>query len=158
MLALGLSMLVSVAAAQPATTHERLASTYDEAFCDPADGGECAEEANLDIEPPTPAILDCESPFIAAMIGSCDLPAPALPSLHVPTLHNGGPGHGFSSAAPSSSDDRLSVVASASSLDGAMPVVNVSLHPAPLAGQLAVLHATRAQEAPRSRLDRPPRV
>jgi hypothetical protein len=158
MLALGLSMLVSVAAAQPATAHERLASTYDEAFCDPADGGECAEEALIDLMPAPAAILDCESPIIADMIGSCDLPAPSLPSLHVPTLRNGGSGNGFSSASPSSSDDRLSVVASASSLDGAMPVAKVSLHPAPLAGQLVALHATRAQEAPRSRLDRPPRV
>lgn len=156
MLALGLTMLVSAAAAPPATPHEPLASTYDQAFCDPADGGECAEEALIELMPAPPAILDCESPIIADMIGSCDLPAPVLPTMHLPTLRNGG--SGFSTTAPTSSDDHLRMVASSSSLDGAMPVANVSLHPAPLAGRLVALHATRAQEAPRSRLDRPPRV
>lgn len=157
MLALGLSMLVSAAAAQPALApHEPLASTYDQAFCDPADGGECAEEALIELMPAPPAILDCESPIIAGMIGSCDLPAPALPTAHLPAWRNGG--SGFSSTAPTSSDDHLRVVASTAPVDGAMTDCTLTLYPAPPAGQLVPLHATRAQEMPRPRLDRPPRA
>jgi hypothetical protein len=161
MLALGLTLVVSVAAVPPPAVahepqHERMASTFDEAFCDPSDGGECAEEALLDLMPAPAAILDCESPLIADMIGSCDLPAPPIPSVHLPTLRNGRPGIG--AATSSSSSDRLTVVASASSVDGAMPVANLSLHPAPLTGKLVALHATRTQQTPRPRLDRPPRV
>lgn len=158
MLALGLTLVVSVAAAPPAVTSERLASTYDEAACDPADGGECAEEVLLDLNllAPSPAILDCESPFIVDMIGKCDLPAPALPTLHVPTLRNGAPGFTSSSSSPTS--DRLSVVASASSVDGAMPGANGSLHPAPCTARLSFFDATRTQMFPPPRLNRPPRV
>jgi len=161
MLALGLTLVVSVAAVPPSAVahepqHERMASTFDEAFCDPSDGGECAEEALLDFMPAPAAILDCESPLLADMIGSCDLPAPPIPVVHLPTLRNGKPGIG--SATTTASSDRLSVVTSASSVDGAMSVTNVSLHPAPLTGQLVALHATRTQQTPRPRLDRPPRV
>jgi hypothetical protein len=165
MIALGLTLVVSVAALPPpAAAHEpqrdqqyqQVASTYDEAFCDPSDGGECAEEALIDLMPAPAAILDCESPLIADMIGSCDLPAPPIPLVHLPTLRNGKPG--LAAATSSSSSDRLSVVTNASSLDGAMPVANLSLHPAPLTATLLTLYATRTQDTPRSRLDRPPRA
>ncbi|HEY2744922.1 MAG TPA: hypothetical protein VGL86_09885 [Polyangia bacterium] len=156
MLALGLTLVVSVAAAPPAVTHEKLASTYDEAYCDPADGGECADEVLVDFLPtPAAVMLDCESPLIAGMIGSCDLPAPVVPTLHVPTLRNAG--SGFNSA-PSSSPEHLRVVATNTSLDGAISAFTITLHPAPVAGQLVAFHATSTKDAPRSRLDRPPRA
>jgi hypothetical protein len=106
--------------------------------------------------PAPPTILDCESPLIAQMIGSCDMPAPALPTLHVPTLRNAG--GGIDTALSDDDPGRLHVVATASSVDGAMPVCDVSLYPAPLAAELTTLYAARWQELPRSRLDRPPRV
>jgi hypothetical protein len=73
----------------------------------------------------------------------------------LPTLRNAG--SGFNSA-PSSSSEHLRVVATASSVDGAITTCNLSLHPAPFAGELVALHATSTQDAPRSRLDRPPRA
>lgn len=161
MLALGVSLLVSVAATPPpSTVHdaEKLASTYDEASCDPAEGGECAEEQLIDFDAPPPlvAILDCENPFIQEMIGSCDLPKLTLPSLHVPTVRNGG--NSFSVATGSGSSEHLSVVTTAASLDAAMSFSSVSLAPPPLTALLSISHHRSTTEAPRSRLDRPPRA
>ena len=157
MLALGLSLVVSVAATSPpAAAHERLASSYDDAYCDPADGGECDDDPLVEYLPAPALILDCESPLIAGMIGSCDLPAPSLPTLHVPTLRTGS-GVTFGSA-PSSSGQRLTFVAPPSSVDAAISDCTLSLHPAQLAGELVPLHQTHTQDAPPSRLDRPPRV
>jgi len=94
MLALGAYLLASVAAAAPAApaAHaEQLASTYDEAACDPADSGECAAP---EAEPTSslPAILDCNderlSLVMQEMIGTCDMPRPAPPLAHLPTLRN----------------------------------------------------------------------
>jgi hypothetical protein len=162
MLGLGVSLLVTVAVAPPPSAHataaEKLASTYDEAFCDPAEGGECADEqlVDFDLPPPLIAILDCENPLIQEMIGSCDLPKPTIPSLHVPTVRNGG--SGFSTAAPGSGSDHLHVVATAASLDAAMTFASVSLAPPPVATHLVPATPSSTQDAPRSRLDRPPRV
>jgi hypothetical protein len=158
MLALGVSLLVSVAAAPPPAVHaaEKLASTYDEASCDPSEGGECAEEDLIELSlPPLQAILDCESPFIQEMIGSCDLPKPTMPSLHVPTVRNAG--NGFS-VAQTGSSEHLTVVATAASLDAAMTFSAISLAPPPFAARLSFWHDTNTQETPRPRLDRPPRV
>ena len=156
MLALGVSLLVSVAAAPPPTARaaEKLASTYDEAFCDPADGGECAEEQLIELLE-LPAILDCASPIIREMIGSCDLPQPMIPSLHLPTLRNGGSGF---MVAHNGRSERLTVVATAASLDAAMTFCSLSLAPPPLATRLDWSHRASTQDAPRSRLDRPPRA
>ena len=158
MLSLGVTLLVSVAATPPPAAHavEMLASTYDEAACDAADGGECADEVLLDLMPAPAAILDCENPFLADMIGSCDLPAPAIPSLHLPTLRNAG--SGFTVAARSGSSERLSVGTTAPSIDAALTFARVSLLPAPFAITDFALASTSVQDAPRSRLDRPPRA
>jgi hypothetical protein len=156
MIALGVSLLVSVAATPLPAAHaaaEKLASTYDEAACDPSEGGECAEEVLIDL-PQLVAILDCQSPIIHDMIGSCDLPTPTIPSLHLPTVRNGG---GSFSAARHGSSEHLSVVATAASLDAAMTVASVSLAPPPFATRLSAIGDTSTQDAPRSRLDRPPR-
>ncbi|MGZ3426245.1 MAG: hypothetical protein ACXVCV_06325 [Polyangia bacterium] len=158
MLALGVSLLVTVAATPPPAAHavEKLASTYDEASCDPSEGGECAEEQLIDFDVPQLAgILDCESPIIQEMIGSCDLPKPTIPSLHLPTVRNGG--NSFS-VATNGSSEHLSVVATAASLDAAMTFHSISLAPPPFATRLDSSHQTSTQDAPRSRLDRPPRV
>jgi len=156
MLALGVTLLVSVAAQPPAAVHEKIASTYEEASCDAADGGECADEVLLDLMPAPAAILDCENPFLADMIGSCDLPAPAIPSLHLPTLRNAG--SGFTVAARSGSSERLSVGTTAPSIDAALTFARVTLAPAPFITNDLQLASTSVQDAPRSRLDRPPRA
>ena len=55
MLAFGLTLVVSVAATPPlvpAHAGDKLASTYEDAACDPADGGECADEVLIDLMPP----------------------------------------------------------------------------------------------------------
>ena len=159
MLALGVTLLVSVAATPPPPpvhTDEKLASTYDEASCDASDGGECADEVLIDLLPPPPAILDCQSPLIADMIGSCDMPEPSLPTLHLPTLQRGGSGP--SVTVHDASGERLSIVTAAWSSDGALPRARFTLAPTIHASPLAALANTVAPDAPRSRLDRPPRA
>jgi hypothetical protein len=165
MLALGVSLLVSVAAAPPPAhadlpgheqaAREQLASTYDEASCDPSEGGECADEVLIDLMPAPPAILDCQSPFIAEMIGSCDLPAPSLPSLHLPTLQRGG---NVVAVARVGSSERVVTISAPSSLEVALPLARFTLSPTLHASPLAALASTLTQDAPRPRLDRPPRA
>lgn len=157
MLALGVTLLVSVAAAPPPVAHagEKLASTYDEASCDAADGGECADEVLIELPAPPAAILDCQSPIIAEMIGSCDLPAPTLPTLHVPTLQKGGNGV---VVARVGSGERITIVSATSSVDAALPFTRFALAPPRHATPLDALASTLLQDAPRARLDRPPRA
>ena len=157
MLAFGLTLLVSVAAVPPPAVHagaDKVASTYEDASCDAADGGECADEVLMDLPAPA-AILDCANPFIAEMIGSCDLPTPMIPSLHLPTLRNGG--NGFVVAARDGSTERITIVSTPTSVDAALPHI-FSLAPSSQTTPLAALASTTTQDAPRSRLDRPPRV
>jgi hypothetical protein len=158
MLALGLTLVVSVAAAAPRPAHavERVASTYDEAACDPADGGECADEAMVELSAPAlPTIIDCESPVIADMIGSCDLPTPMLPSLHVPTLRTGG--NGATVVLRSGGGDETTVTPGASSLDGAIPLV-ATLVASSASAPVVAMTDTATKDVPRPRLDRPPRA
>jgi hypothetical protein len=159
MVALGAYLLLSVATATPAApvhAAERLASTYDEAACDASDGGECAvaDAAALSL-PQLPAILDCESPFIAEMIGSCDLPKPSLPSLHLPTVRNGGSGF---CVAHGGGCMRLTVGAAPSSVDAVLPRPAARLHPIERFRRVVACDDTVSPDAPRSRLDRPPRA
>jgi hypothetical protein len=163
MLALGACLLVSVAANSPATTTsvrpaEKVASTYDEAFCDPADGGECAQDAEAETIslPALPAILDCESPFIEGMIGSCDLPRPTMPSLHVPTVRNGGTA--FGSGKGGRTTDQLSDGATPASTDAALPRSAPTLAPLTHSIRVAVSFDTATLDVHPSRLDRPPRA
>jgi hypothetical protein len=159
MLALGAYLFVAVAAAQPAVpAHavEKLASTYDEAACDPSDGGECAEEVELSEEAAPPAILDCESPLIADMIGSCDMPKPTLPTLHVATLRNGGAGVVVGGGG--GEHDHLRIVTGASSTEAALPIRGPTLVPAAPADLLFAFLDHARDDAPRARLDRPPRA
>jgi hypothetical protein len=159
MLALGVTLLVSVAATPPPSAHagEPLASTYEQAACDASDGGECADEPLIELMPPPAAILDCQSPFIAEMIGSCDLPAPAIPSLHLPTLQRGGNGL-TTTIARVGSGDRLTVVTAPPSLDATLPLCRFELALSLHASPLSALASTLLQDTPRSRLDRPPRA
>lgn len=97
MIAFGAYLVASVVAATPAPAHgEKLASTYEEAACDPSDSGECAEAADAaPVLPAPPAVLDCNDPrldtYVAAMIGSCDMPTPAPPDAAAPTVHPAAP-------------------------------------------------------------------
>jgi hypothetical protein len=158
MLAFGLTLLVSVAAAPPPAVHagaDKVASTYEDASCDAADGGECADEVLVDLPPPA-AILDCANPFIAEMIGSCDLPTPTIPSLHLPTLRNGG--NGFVVAARDGTTERLSIVSPPPGVDAGIPQRLFSLALSQHATPLSALASTITQHSPISRLDRPPRA
>jgi hypothetical protein len=160
MLSLGTCLFVSVAAASPAAplhAAEKLASTYEEAASDVTDSGECAVEANLEELPlPTLAeILDCESPYVQEMIGSCDLPKPTLPSLHLPTLQKGAAA-GLALVTPSGK--RTTLAAPAPSLDFALPpLAHASTTLAPAAAVLDLAYIPTLEPHP-SRLDRPPRV
>jgi hypothetical protein len=158
MLALGVSLLVSVAATPPPAAHaaEALASTYEQAACDAADGGECADELLLELLPPPAAILDCQSPFVAAMIGSCDLPTPTIPNAHVQTVKKGG--NGPLVMLRSGSSERHTIVSAVVSVDAALIFSHAALAPPPYALQDFALASTSAPDAPRSRLDRPPRA
>jgi len=158
MLALGVTLLVSVAATPPPAAHavETLASTYDEAACDAADGGECADEVLIDLMPPPPAILDCQSPFVAEMIGSCDLPEQTIPTVHVPTLKKGG--NGALVILRSGASEHRSIITAVSSLDAALIFSHVALAPPSFSIQDFALASTSGPDAPRCRLDRPPRA
>ncbi|HWE26995.1 MAG TPA: hypothetical protein VHB97_03290 [Polyangia bacterium] len=158
MLAFGLTLIVSVAATPPPAVHagEKLASTYDEASCDAADGGECADEVLIDLTPPPAAILDCQSPFIAEMIGSCDLPRLVFPSLHVATLQKAG--NGFIVITRNGSTEHLQMISAPSSVDAALPLAPFALAPSIHATLLHALASTITQDVPPSRLDRPPRA
>jgi hypothetical protein len=127
-----------------------------EASCYDVDFGECAPEQTHDVKPPPAAILDCESPFIAEMIGSCDLPKPTIPSLHLPTLRTGG--NGFVVAARNGSTERLTIVSAPTSVDAALPLHPCALAPSLHATPLFALVPASVPQAPRNRLDRPPRV
>ena len=158
MLSLGVTLLVSVAATPPPAAHavEMLASTYDEAACDAADGGECADEVLIDLMPAPPAILDCQSPFVADMIGSCDLPQQTIPTVHLPTLKKGA-------SSPlvilrSGASERHTIVSAVVSIDAALSCSHAALAPPPFAIHDFALTSTSAQDAPRNRLDRPPRA
>jgi hypothetical protein len=158
MLAFGLTLLVSVAAAPPPAVHagaDKVASTYEDASCDAGDGGECADEVLIDLPPPA-AILDCANPFIAEMIGSCDLPTPTIPSLHLPTLRNGG--NGFVVAARDGSTERLTIVTPPTSVDAALVLRPATLAPSLHPTRFIALASTITQYAPLTRLDRPPRA
>lgn len=156
MIALGLSLLASLAAAPPPALHvagEKVASTWDEAACDAGDGGECADEIVIDLVPAPAAILDCQSPFIAEMIGSCDLPAATLPSLHLPTLQRGGPGLNVVQRV----GDKLTFVTTPPSLEAALPPARLPLAPCLHATPLSAHASALLNDAPPFRLDRPPR-
>lgn len=160
MLALGAYLLVSVAAASPgAPVHaaEKLSSTYDEAFCDPADGGECADEQTLsvDLPPAAPAILDCESPFLTGMIGSCDMPKPAPPGARVATLRNA---NGTLIVGGDGAHDHLRVVTAGASTDAALSIRGPTLAPLQMYKSLFAMRDGASPDAPLERLDRPPRV
>ena len=167
MIALGAYLVASVVAAAPAPAHaEALASTYDEAACDPSDSGECAEAADATPSlPAPPAVLDCNDPrldaYIAGMIGSCDMPAPTPPNTAAPTVHPAAPTgtnricDGLCAdhdsppmrPAPRGSDDHPPLAASAV----------VFLAP-PLASALETEELIPPRSAFPSRLERPPRA
>jgi hypothetical protein len=162
MLALGAYLVVSVVAATPAApahvvaASEKLASTYDEAFCDPADGGECADEPAVseDLPPAAPAILDCESPLIADMIGSCDMPKPTWPQLHVPTLRNG---NGSALVVDSGGHDHFRIVTTAPPVDAAL-FAAPTLTPHSLCDRNTPSCPRTPTPLYTHRLDRPPRA
>jgi hypothetical protein len=152
MVAIGAYLLVSVAAAAPAHA-DKLASMYEDAACDPGEGGECAVEIEISVPPPT-AILDCESPLLQDMIGSCDNPKPAIPTLHVATLHNG---NGLT-VARTSTGEHLTVVSATSSIDAALPIHAATLAPLCAFLPVAVSLDAALTDALPHRLERPPRA
>lgn len=98
MFALGaylLSAVASLSTSLPAHG-EPLASTFEQAACDPSDSGECAQELDLAMAlseldlPPAPAVLDCSDARMADFGGWCDLPHPQSPlAPRASSLHGG---------------------------------------------------------------------
>lgn len=153
MVALGTLLLASVAATAP-TAHavEKLASTFDEAYCDVDDSGECADEPTLSLAA-APVILDCASPFIQEMIGSCDMPKQAPPTLRVPTLHTGG-----ISTEVRAENGHVNVINAPPSVDTALPPSPARLHPHHLSSRVVALLDDVMDDVSPPRLDRPPRI
>jgi hypothetical protein len=152
MVAIGAYLLVSVAAAAPAHA-DKVASMYEDAACDPAEGGECIVELDVSVGPAT-AILDCENPLIHDMIGSCDNPKPAIPSLRVATVRNGN-GIGVARTA---TGERFTVVSATSSIDAALPLRVPSAAPLSASSPVAVSLDGALTDGISHRLERPPRV
>jgi hypothetical protein len=156
MVAVGTLLLASVAATSPAAHGvEKLASTFDEAYCDVDDSGECADEPTLSVElAAAPVVLDCESPFIQEMIGSCDMPKQAPPTLHIPTLHQAA---GISTELRAE-NGHINIINAPPSVDSALPPTPARLHPITTSSPLVASRDTATIDLPPSRLDRPPRV
>lgn len=152
MVAFGAYLLVSVAAAAPAHADAKLASWYEDAACDPNDGGECALEIDLSVPAPA-AILDCESPLLHDMIGSCDSPKPTLPSLHVPTVHAAS-----GLAVARAPGGRVTVVMPAPPIDAALPSPSPSLRGYAPADVLPLATSELRLTLLTHRLERPPRA
>jgi hypothetical protein len=147
-------LLVSVAAASPpAHANEKLASTFDEAYCDVDDSGECADEPTQSAVMP-PVILGCESPFIQEMIGSCDMPKQAPPTVRAPTLHNAA----AVTIDARGDNGRVHVISAPPSVDSALPPRPSRLHPLSHASPVITLVDGLRDDVAPSRLDRPPRV
>jgi hypothetical protein len=164
MLTFGVHVLVSVVAASPSLPAHAdvLASTYEEAACDPSDSGECAPAFDLELSLPAPsAILDCNDArinvLLADMIGTCDMPRRSGPQLPA-TVHTGstapqlrvsdGPrGHDRCPLRPPRANDSPSLVPTRVPLVPALVVAPLSLRDSPL--------PRRAEDL---RLERPPRA
>lgn len=107
MFALGaylLSAVASLSTSLPAHASEPLASTFEQAACDPSDSGECAQETEVastfvfgDFDlPPAPAVLDCSDARMPDFGGWCDLPHPQSPlAARAASLHNGNQRYGM---------------------------------------------------------------
>lgn len=172
MFALGAYLVASVVAAAPAPVRAdravapaAMASTYDEAACDPSDGGECADDADaIELAPAAPAILDCNDPhlsvYIAEMIGSCDMPHPS-PGVKTASLRKAANG-----PAPTRicdglcASDAQPLRSTPRSTDDPPPLLG-TVAALSLPGLYSALHVPSRVQRHRifaSRLDRPPRA
>src|SRR6266850_686399 len=146
MVALGTCLLVSVAAASPSVhASEKLASTFDEAYCDVDDSGECADEPVQSALMPS-VILDCESPFIQEMIGSCDMPKQAPPTMRAPTLHNAA-----TTIEARADHGRVHLIPAPPSIDSALPPGTPRLQPLAHASPVVASVDTASLDLPPSR-------
>ena len=175
MLAVGPLVLALLTSATPAP----VASTYDQAACagdalhdsdraDAPDADEIASASPADCETPAPpAIIDCNdpgmSPWVADMIGSCDMPKPPLPKAVPPTtVHGANDGPGMQRLCDGLHCNHESYplrAASTTSSDGnALALSRVGFLHHVTASPLALDGELEPPEAPRSRLERPPRA
>jgi hypothetical protein len=170
MLTVGLHVLVSLVAVAPSPAHAdsapddcALASTYDEAACDPSDSGECAPDVELSLPAPA-AILDCNDArtnvLIGDMIGTCDMPRRSGPPTALPTVHTGSSAPQMRMSDGPRGSDRCPLRGSSTRGDDSpsLPSARVPLTP-PLAATPLLMHdsplVVRAEDL---RLDRPPRL
>jgi hypothetical protein len=130
--------------------------TYEEASCVTADAGECAVDPLMDFSSVPLAIFVCPSPVPVEMIEWCYLPAPAIPSMHFPTLKRAG--SAFAVTARSNSPDRFTVDRAPPAVDAAILLARVAFAPPPYSYLVSALVPTSVKHVPPSRLDRPPRV
>lgn len=134
------------------------AARYGEGFCDADDAGECLIEPVHEPRPAPAVILSCEDPYVAAMIGSCDLPhadSPGRPSRFA-TLHSGAATR--VALVSTSHGGSVLIVSPAPSMDTALTAVAHVWAVYPPASPLFVLLPRPAVAPPPPRLDRPPRV
>jgi hypothetical protein len=165
MLTIGVHFLVSVAAASasPPLHADALASTYEEAACDPADSGECAPLVDLaEISVPAPtAILDCNdarlNALIRDMIGTCDMPRRNGPQLP-PTVHTGSSAPQTRISDGPRGHDRCPLRSPRGNDPPSLVPSRVPLLPALTASRLAVEDSPLPAGAEAERLERPPRA
>lgn len=168
MFALGaylLSAVASLSTSLPVHASEPLASTYEQAACDPSDSGECAQETDLvsaiafaDFDlPPAPAVLDCSDARMPELGGWCDLPHPQSPlAPRAASLHNGQrfgmrAGHvtatpPLASPQPQSDDTRT------------LPPSYLTFITPPMSAPLVLPYVAPHGDSYCLRLERPPRV
>jgi hypothetical protein len=163
MVGLGVYLVSSLALVSPARAELPVASTYEDAACDPSDSGECAVEPQLSLAPvpAVPAVVDCSderlSLVLADMIGTCDMPRRSGPPLPPATVRNaGGPSLRVDAArdsgscplrAPARGDDSPSLLTGGARLLPPLGVTPLGADEVPL--------VPRAEDR---RLDRPPRA
>jgi hypothetical protein len=139
-----------------------LASTYDEAACDPAEAGECAAEPGISLPAP-PAILDCNDArvglILADMIGTCDMPRRAGPPARLPTVRTASGAPQMRLGDGGRANDRLPLRASAPRDDSSsLPPSRLPIARAPSRSPLVRHDAPLPLRLDDFRLDRPPRA
>ena len=143
-----------------------LASTYDEAACDPSDSGECAADVELSLPTASApaAILDCNdartNALLADMIGTCDMPRRSGPPTALPTVRTGSNAPQLRMTDGPHGCDRCPLRGSPPRGDDSpsLPAARVPLEPPLAVSSLAISDAPLVVRAEDLRLDRPPRL
>ena len=163
MFALGAYMLSAVASLSTSLpTHaEPLASTFEQAACDPSDSGECAQELTLALSeldlPPAPAVLDCSDSRMPDLGGWCSLRPQSPLAPRAASLHNGNHGFGMRAGRVTSTPPLTSPPPPTDDSRTLPPSLLTLLMP-PASAPLVLPYVAHFSDAHSLRLERPPRV